>query len=237
MPGAQQRFELAQTRAVELLTLDPVERGLGESQGVSRAINRPQHRLHRVADLQPYAQLQEKHDGQRREPDPGRRPAGHERRHGKAQRQNAPGPSRQSLRRRTPGEELVRAQCVHHVRLERCQVLSKVEPVVKLPGRLLARSDLVEWGRFEQPAGQCLPAGFRPRPAQELIQRARPEQVQMHRVGVFLVLPSAARQAAPGEPVLEAGQPLLVVRRRASRPPQPLPATVVRGHEPNEQGG
>jgi len=86
---------------------------------------------------------------------------------------------------------------------EQRQVLAQIEARAQLVHCRLARADLVGRRGGEQPGGQRLLAGSRARGAQQLEQRAAPEQIQVVGVGMGGWAEALARLATAGPRVLQ----------------------------------
>src|SRR5207248_601174 len=106
-------------------------------------------------------------------------------------------------RRRSPAGNGVEIDADRHVVAQQRQLLAQVELWGQLRDRALAGADLVGAGRAPQPARECVLAGARARRAEQLEERARPEEVEVGGIGVVGVEEALAGLPLAGPGVVE----------------------------------
>ena len=125
-----------------------------------------------------------------------------------------PPSGRQQRRRLAPGRQRHRVHARARLFGQDGQFLPQVHSRPQFIHRFLPGPYGVRRGRLQQPARQRILADVRPRRAQQLEQRALPEQVEVPRIGMGRVQIHCAAFSAAGPRAIQARQTPLVVPRR-----------------------
>ncbi len=115
--------------------------------------------------------------------------------------------------------EGIRAHRRRHILTEDGQVLAQVEARRQYLHRRLPRAHGLDIGWRQQPGGQCALAHARSRLAQELVQRALAEEVEVVGIGMVGIVEAGSGASGPRPLPVEAHEPALIVRGASLRPP------------------